>query len=57
LFGDLFARLTSWQRGPRTGINGEDDRPGAAGAGDRSPLLLRTPVLVGANARRLEDVA
>ncbi len=37
------------------GERGPDDEPGAAGAGDRSPLLPRVPTLAGAAARRLED--
>jgi hypothetical protein len=48
------AWLTFWRRLPRAGKDDEGG-PGLAGAGSTAPLIPRTPVLIGANTRRLED--
>ncbi|MBC5799587.1 MAG: hypothetical protein GIX03_08830 [Candidatus Eremiobacteraeota bacterium] len=52
-FGDFMKRFFGSVRPPRA-VSGDDPGDeGAAGAGDRSPLIPRVPVLSGAAAKRL----
>jgi len=53
---DVLKRVFGRARQGRTGFGDEPDGDGTCGAGDRSPLLPRTPVLVGAAAKQLPKV-
>ncbi len=52
----MIQRAFGPERPQRTAAGDEPDDQGAAGAGDRSPLVPRTPVLVGAAAKQLPKV-
>src|ERR1700680_1385812 len=55
IIGNLSESLRRLFRGSRRPPRAQSDDEGTASSGARSPLLPRTPVFSGANAKRRED--